>query len=162
MVWCQTGNKPLSEPMMTYLLTHMCIIPHWWVNLISTKPLSASSLTYIFSRIWTKLISVKIQRFSSQKLKKSNNIKIRKFNSSCGKSYNCAFFLIRLPSCMRQRLWLSMEKIMTMWRSRNWKASVSDPRNFIGCERCSCAFNLCVIFKYVLMFPCEFGLRWIQ
>ena len=32
MAWYRPGNKPLSEPMMVSLLTHICIIRHQWVN----------------------------------------------------------------------------------------------------------------------------------
>ena len=30
MAWCRPGDKPLSEPMMVSLLTHICVTrPHW-------------------------------------------------------------------------------------------------------------------------------------
>ena len=32
MAWCWPGNKPLSEPMMVNLLTHICITLPQWVN----------------------------------------------------------------------------------------------------------------------------------
>ena len=32
MAWCQPGNKPLSEPMMLSLLTHICITLPLWVK----------------------------------------------------------------------------------------------------------------------------------
>ena len=32
MAWCRPGDKPLSEPMMIILLTHICIIRPQWVN----------------------------------------------------------------------------------------------------------------------------------
>ena len=35
MAWCRWGNKPLSEPMMVSLLTHICVPRPWWVNQIS-------------------------------------------------------------------------------------------------------------------------------
>ena len=28
MAWCQTGHKPLSEPMMVRLLMHICVTGH--------------------------------------------------------------------------------------------------------------------------------------
>ena len=31
--WCRPGNKPLSEPMMVRLLTHICITQPQWVNI---------------------------------------------------------------------------------------------------------------------------------
>ena len=32
MAWCQPGNKPLSEPVMVNLLTHICVTQCLWVN----------------------------------------------------------------------------------------------------------------------------------
>ena len=32
MVWCRPGDKPLSEPMMVSLLTHICVTRPQWVN----------------------------------------------------------------------------------------------------------------------------------
>ena len=32
MAWCRPGDKPLSEPMMVSLLTHICITQPQWVN----------------------------------------------------------------------------------------------------------------------------------
>ena len=36
MAWRQSGNKPLSEPMMVSLLTHICITRPQWVKPILT------------------------------------------------------------------------------------------------------------------------------
>ena len=33
MVWCRPGYKPLSEPVMVSLLTHICVTRPQWVNL---------------------------------------------------------------------------------------------------------------------------------
>ena len=48
MAWHQSGDKPLSEPMMVNLLTHICVTRPWWVNqtdvdLLSVGPLGANS-----------------------------------------------------------------------------------------------------------------------
>ena len=32
MAWCRPGNKPLSEPMLIILLTHICVDRPQWVN----------------------------------------------------------------------------------------------------------------------------------
>ena len=32
MAWCRPGDKPLSEPMMISLLTHICVTRPQWVN----------------------------------------------------------------------------------------------------------------------------------
>ena len=32
MAWCRPGDKPLSEPMMVSLLTHICVARPLWVN----------------------------------------------------------------------------------------------------------------------------------
>ena len=33
MVWRRSGDKPLSEPMMISLLTHICVTRHRWLNI---------------------------------------------------------------------------------------------------------------------------------
>ena len=33
MAWRRSGDKPLSEPMMVSLLTHICVTRPWWVKL---------------------------------------------------------------------------------------------------------------------------------
>ena len=36
MAWCWPGNKPLSEPMVVRLLTHMCVTrPRWVTGLVT-------------------------------------------------------------------------------------------------------------------------------
>ena len=32
MAWCRSGDKPLSEPMMVGLPTHICVTRHQWVK----------------------------------------------------------------------------------------------------------------------------------
>ena len=32
MAWCRSGDKPLSEPMMDSLMTHICVTRPQWVN----------------------------------------------------------------------------------------------------------------------------------
>ena len=63
MAWRRPGDKPLSEPMMVSLLTHICVTRPQWVNILrpddadmrpwnmvchqsSTKPLHEQMLTY--------------------------------------------------------------------------------------------------------------------
>ena len=41
MAWRRPGNKPLSEPMMVSLLTHICVIRPQWVN-YNTSPVKPS------------------------------------------------------------------------------------------------------------------------
>ena len=36
MAWCRPGDKPLSEPMMVSLLTHICVTRPQWVNCFSS------------------------------------------------------------------------------------------------------------------------------
>ena len=38
MAWCRPGDKPLSEPMMVSLLTHICVTRPQWVNEICGYP----------------------------------------------------------------------------------------------------------------------------
>ena len=37
MAWCRPGDKPLSEPMMVNLLTHICVTRPQWVNRVSPE-----------------------------------------------------------------------------------------------------------------------------
>ena len=34
MAWCRSGGKPLSEPMVVSLLTHICVTGPQWINII--------------------------------------------------------------------------------------------------------------------------------
>ena len=38
MAWCRLGDKPLSEPMMVSLLTHICVTRPQWVNMLFYRP----------------------------------------------------------------------------------------------------------------------------
>ena len=38
MAWRRPGDNPLSEPMMDYLLTHICVTRPWWVKFIICYP----------------------------------------------------------------------------------------------------------------------------
>ena len=40
MGWCRSGDKPLSEPMMSSFLTHICVTGPQWVNStrVTTNP----------------------------------------------------------------------------------------------------------------------------
>ena len=38
MVWRRPGDKPLSEPMMVSLLTHICVTRPQWVNTFGSTP----------------------------------------------------------------------------------------------------------------------------
>ena len=44
MAWRRPGDKPLSEPMMVCLLTHICVTRPHWVN--GTEPLPNPTLIY--------------------------------------------------------------------------------------------------------------------
>ena len=49
MAWRRPGDKPLSEPMMVSLLTHMCVTRPQWVNVtIHTHKLNVYSCNKIF------------------------------------------------------------------------------------------------------------------
>ena len=47
MAWCRSGDKPLSEPMMISLPTHMCVTRPQWVN----RPQWVEYLPYILPHI---------------------------------------------------------------------------------------------------------------
>ena len=51
MAWCRLGNKPLSEPMMVRLLTHIYVSQPQWVNNEMTNPGSITLL--ILVRCWS-------------------------------------------------------------------------------------------------------------
>ena len=52
MAWCGPGDKPLSEPMMIILLTHICITRPQWVN-----TLGPTEATWCW-RSWSTLVQV--------------------------------------------------------------------------------------------------------
>ena len=53
MTWCRSGDKPLSEPMLVFALTHICVTRPQWVKSIgipsikNTGGLSTTILTLI-------------------------------------------------------------------------------------------------------------------
>ena len=47
MAWHRPGDKPLSEPMMVSLLTHICVIPPQWVKIESCMPVFSLGNTVI-------------------------------------------------------------------------------------------------------------------
>ena len=59
MAWCRPGDKPLSEPMMIRLLTHICVTRPQWVK---------SWFTHILWKIW---ISFGTNKGEKSKLYKS-------------------------------------------------------------------------------------------
>ena len=46
MAWRRPGDKPLSEPMMVYLLTHICVARPQWVNRSLPAPLIEKNMMY--------------------------------------------------------------------------------------------------------------------
>ena len=75
MAWCRPGNKPLSEPMMVRLPTHICVTLPQWVNTLKwvlkpswTKPCARvdSSFPYIhfgfdqFSHLENHLVTLRL------------------------------------------------------------------------------------------------------
>ena len=60
MAWCQPGDKPLSEPMMVRLPTHICVTRSQWVNIglgnglvpSGYKPFSELMLTKFYDAKW--------------------------------------------------------------------------------------------------------------
>ena len=64
MAWRQSGNKPLSEPMMILLLMHICVTRPQWVKSLRVKSRGR----------WVKFI--KLSLFSNEILLNENVIKI--------------------------------------------------------------------------------------
>ena len=57
MAWCHPGAKPLSEPMMVSLLTHICVTRPQLVKII--KPLQKQSINwnvYLAKISWVRLV----------------------------------------------------------------------------------------------------------
>ena len=59
MAWRRPGGKPLSEPMMVSLLTHICVTRPQWVKLVSEEkdaqkkmPRNSCDIVYILKSIW--------------------------------------------------------------------------------------------------------------
>ena len=63
MAWRQPGDKPLSEPMMVSLLTHICVTPPQWVN---------DTIWHLGP--WSKQISCHCQTFWSTLVHASENV----------------------------------------------------------------------------------------
>ena len=42
MSWCRPGDKPLSEPMMARLPTHICVARPQWVNINAEQDMSCT------------------------------------------------------------------------------------------------------------------------
>ena len=55
MAWCRPGDKPLSEPMMISLLTHICITQPQWVNDLWNPN---QGQTAMLLNIWTQTLSI--------------------------------------------------------------------------------------------------------
>ena len=59
LAWRRTGDKPLSEPMMARLLTHICVTrPQWvkWFTWIYNMEVSMNEKFCIFVKILLKLV----------------------------------------------------------------------------------------------------------
>ena len=59
MAWCRSGNKPLSEPMVISLPTHICVTRPQWVNAYQhyyVRIFEPISLCALFPPLFTKYI----------------------------------------------------------------------------------------------------------
>ena len=54
MAWCQSGAKPLSEPMMVSLLTHICVTRPQWVKTLAIDELATQSAkpVWLHALVW--------------------------------------------------------------------------------------------------------------
>ena len=71
MAWRRPGDKPLSEPMMVSLLTHICVTQPQWVNItiVEIRICMSNNIPW-FNREWLlihALILMPIQRISINK-----------------------------------------------------------------------------------------------
>ena len=60
MAWRRSGDKPLSEPMIVSLLTHICVTRPQWVNksqiLLGTQDKLMNPTASSYVRVWLQLI----------------------------------------------------------------------------------------------------------
>ena len=47
MAWCRPGDKPLSEPTMISLLTHICVTQSYWVKTEMIRPIIPLALNHL-------------------------------------------------------------------------------------------------------------------
>ena len=47
MAWCRPGDKPLSEPTMIRLLTHICVTQSYWVKTEMIRPIIPLALNHL-------------------------------------------------------------------------------------------------------------------
>ena len=52
MAWCRPGDKPLSEPKMVRLPTHICVTRPQWVNTLWTRSIRAHSCIFTYHFIY--------------------------------------------------------------------------------------------------------------
>ena len=62
MAWCRSGDKPLSEPMMVSLLTHICVTRPQWVKRHTSDSYiwletvqETSCMTCLINDLWSKV-----------------------------------------------------------------------------------------------------------
>ena len=60
MAWHRPGDKPLSEPLMARLSTHICVTRPQWVNTHKDVKFHEILLTILNWTIWSKMIDKKI------------------------------------------------------------------------------------------------------
>ena len=58
--WCRPGDKPLSEPMMVGLPTHMCVTLPQWVNTLANSALDLPELKLRYAWIITSYFYVTV------------------------------------------------------------------------------------------------------
>ena len=64
MPWCRLGHKPLSEPMMAYLVTHISFIRPQWIDIGSRWCWSAYEHTNTIS-CWRILWESQVKKYST-------------------------------------------------------------------------------------------------
>ena len=80
MVWCRSGDRPLPEPMVVYLLTHICVTWLLWVNLsFQFLSVSRTAIEYIddmaFEGNWS-LSSLFLSQTSLRSMPPLDHIKV--------------------------------------------------------------------------------------
>ena len=94
MAWRRQGDKPLSEPMMVRLPTHICVTRPQWVNSQKTSHILPWQASYVISvmRIWEMGLNILCQTKPGSLTSNSDQMRLRYSKNSLYK------FISRFPS----------------------------------------------------------------
>ena len=97
MAWRRSGNKPLSEPMMVSLLTHICVTRPQWVNILCYRQVPLNS---IFHKTCTQFSVIVVLSYIIGSCLVFTHI-FQDFFTGIGKQYDCSTATEVIP-----RMWI--------------------------------------------------------